>query len=192
MANYFMANTSNVDSMRHGRPQSILLEASQCKINGAFLPNATIVTLKDTMEASKGREFDHIHAVEVKALDSVVGASIIVAPEINVQQYRTIDGQIGKFLLEAEEVYTSYDLIKGDRIEYSEGYFVNIADATVGNKFNVDQNGKLVKATSNGALRVVSVKEQRLPVMLAAVQATNNNAAFTPASIKMVKLEVIK
>lgn len=191
MANYFMANTSNVDSMRHGRPQSILLEKAQCKVDGAFLPNCTIVTLGDTME-SKGREYDHLHSVKVEALESVVGASIIVAPEINVQQYRTIDGQIGKFLLEAEEVYTSYDLIKGDRIEYSEGYFVNIADATVGNKFNVDQNGKLVKATSNGALRVVSVKEQRLPVMLAAVQAANNNAAFTPASIKMVKLEVIK
>ena len=190
MANYFMANTSNVDSMRHGRPQSILLEKAQCKVDGAFLPNCTIVTLGDTLE-SRGREYDHLHPVTVGALTSVVGASVIVAPEINVQQYRTIDGQIGKFLLEADEVYTSYDLIKGDRLEYSEGYFASMTDVKVGAKFNVQADGKFVK-NDNGALRVVTVREQRMPVMLAAVQAATTNAAFTPASIKMVKLEVIK
>lgn len=189
----FQANTSNVYEMKFGRPQTVLMEAD--------MPNCTIVELGGTKEATS-RELDHCHGVTQKELTAVVGAYVIVAPEINAQQYRTIDGQIGKFVLEAGETYSAYELRKLDRIEYSEAYFKasDIAGLAVGQEFKVqakDAKGAiLTKVVSDGALKAISVTDLWLPIMLqantASAQGSNNPAKLMPASVKMVKLEVVK
>ena len=187
-----MCNTSNVHEMKFGRPQTVL--------NDAERPNGVIVTLGDTQEKTKGREYDHVHAISEGAItDAVAGKFIVVAPEINVQQYRKIDGQIGKFVLEAGETYTAYELRKLDRIEYSEGYFMNASALVVGDAVNVQAKGangeRFVKAAS-GCLRVVSIVDLWMPVMLAAndgvAQVGGQDAKLMPATVKMIKVEVVK
>ena len=183
----FQCNTSNVHEMKFGRPQTVL--------NDAERPNGVIVNLGDTQEAT-ARELDHCHAISEGAMTSVEGKFVVVAPEINVQQYRTIDGQIGKFVLEAGETYSAYMLNKLDRLEYSDAYF-DVVPA-VGAKVNVKAGkGLAPRFTADGeALRVVSVTELWLPVMLQAntakAQGAGNDAKLMPASVKMVKLEVVK
>ena len=105
----FMCNTSNVHEMKFGRPQTVLVEGKDA------LPNGVIVTLGATKEGT-ARELDHVHGITEGALTAVAGKFIVVAPEINAQQYRTIDGQIGKFALEVGETYSAYQLSVLDRI----------------------------------------------------------------------------
>ena len=184
----FMCNTSNVHEMIFGRPQTVLVEGKDA------LPNGVIVTLGATKEGT-ARELDHVHGITEGALTAVAGKFIVVAPEINAQQYRKIDGQIGKFVLEAGETYTAYELRKLDRIEYSEGYFMNAAALKVGDKVNVQAkgaNGERFVIAASGCLRVVSIVELWMPVMLAANEASGQDAKLMPATVKMIKVEVVK
>ena len=180
----FMCNTSNIHEMKFGRPQSVILAEA--------MPNGAIVTLGAVQDDTEG---DHLHSATAFAGASVIGKFIVVAPEINAQQYRTIDGQIGKFVLEAGEAYSAYMLQKHDRIEYSDAYFAALPE--VGDKVNPkakDANGA-VFAASGAALEVVSVRELWLPVVLqaniATAQGSGNAAKLMPTSCKMIKLEVI-
>ena len=187
----FMCNTSNVHEMKFGRPQTVLVE-------GEARPNGIIVTLEATKEGT-ARELDHVHGITEGALTAVDGKFIVVAPEINAQQYRTIDGQIGKFVLEAGETYSAYELRKLDRMEYSEGYFMNASTLKVGDKVNVQAKGangeRFVKA-SGGCLRIVTIVDLWMPVMLAAndgvAQVGGQPAKLMPATVKMIKVEVEK
>ena len=186
----FMCNTSNVHEMKFGRPQTVL--------NDAERPNGVIVTLGATKEET-ARELDHCRAITEGALTAVAGKFIVVAPEINVQQYRTIDGQIGKFVLEAGETYSAYMLQKLDRLEYSDAYFMNASALQVGDKVNVQAkgtNGERFVKHDAGCLRIVSIHDLWLPVMLqanvATAQGSNNPAKLMPASCKMIKIEVEK
>lgn len=188
----FMCNTSNVHEMKFGRPQTVLVEGKDA------LPNGVIVTLGATKEGT-ARELDHVHGITEGALTAVAGKFIVVAPEINAQQYRTIDGQIGKFVLEVGETYSAYQLSVLDRIEYSDAYFKDAAALKVGDKVNVQQkdaNGaRFVKADS-GCLRIVSVVDLWMPIMLAAndgvAQVGGQDAKLMPTTIKMIKVEVEK
>ena len=187
----FMCNTSNVHEMKFGRPQTVL--------NDAERPNGVIVTLGDTKEKT-ARELDHCRAITEGALTAVAGKFIVVAPEINVQQYRTIDGQIGKFVLEAGETYSAYQLSVLDRIEYSEAYFKDAATLKVGDKVDVQAKGtngeRFAKASTGGAMRIVSIVDLWMPVMLAAndgvAQVGGQDAKLMPTSVKMIKVEVEK
>ena len=187
MANsLFQCNTSNVDEMRHGRPQTVL--------NDAERPNGVIVTLGGTLEAQEGlgREYDHCHAITEGALTAVVGAYVVVAPEIMEDEYRTINGQIGKFALKADETYSAYRLQKHDRLEYSEAYFDGADELEVGDKVNVQaagDSGERFVASETGCLRVVSIANLWMPVML---KANSKEGALMPASVKMIKVEVEK
>ena len=172
-----MANTSNVKEMKNGRPQSVQAPKE--------LPNCAIVTLGDTLEKTKGAEFDHVHAVTAEAAETAVGKFVIVAPEINVEQYRMIDNDIAKFRLEKDEVYTAYELQKLDRLELSEGMFAAGA-LVVGDTVNIAADGKLTTKVSGGCLRVVSIREQRLPQMVLP------DGSMRPAAVKMIKVEVVK
>lgn len=171
-----MANTSNVKEMKNGRPQSVLAPKA--------LPNCAIVALGDTQEKTKGAEFDHVHAVTAEAATSAVGRFVIVAPEINVEQYRMIDNDIAKFMLEKDEVYTAYELQKLDRLELSEGMFATVP--AVGDTVNIAADGKLTGKIAEGCLRVVSIREQRLPQMVMP------DGSMRPAAVKMIKVEVVK
>ena len=187
----FMMNTSNVHEMKFGRPQTVL--------NDAERPNGVIVTLGATQEKT-ARELDHAHAITEGALTKVAGKFIVVAPEINVQQYRTIDGQIGKFVLEADETYTAYQLSVLDRLEYSDAYFKEASALKVGDKVDVCEKGtngeRFAKASGAiGAMRIVSIVPLWLPVMLVpnvAVdgQGSGNLAKLMPQSCQMIKVEV--
>lgn len=189
-----MANTSNIFEMKFGRPQTVLLDKE--------MPNGVIVELGDTLEGTKGREYDHCHGVVAeKEMTSVIGKFIIVAPEINVQQYRTIDGQIGKFVLEANETYSAYMLNKYDRIEYSDAYIKDATGVQVGDKLKVTApvagtGERFAKDDAKGCLRVVSIVDLWLPIMLQpntkAGQGSNKTASLMPASCKMYKVEVEK
>ena len=182
----FMCNTSNIHEMKFGRPQSVILADD--------MPNGVIVTLGAVQDNKEG---DHLHSVTLATEAKVVGKFIVVAPEINAQQYRTIDGQIGKFVLEAGEAYSAYMLQKHDRIEYSDAYFAELP--AVGKK--VSPKAKDAKGTvftaggESGALEVVSVRELWLPIVLQAnikgAQGAGNAAKLMPESCKMIKLEVI-
>lgn len=190
MAKLFMCNTSNIHEMKFGRPQTVL--------NDQERPNGVIVTLGATKEA-EARELDHCHGVVEGALDSVVGKFIIVAPEIIAQQYRKIDGQIGKFSLEADETYTAYMLSLYDRIEYSDAYFQGAETLAVGDKVNVidkSANGERFAKAEEGAMRVVSIVPLWLPNVLMANTATKQGsgelAKLMPQSCKMIKVEVEK
>ena len=175
-----MANTSNVKEMKNGRPQSVLAPKD--------LPNCAIVKLGDTLEKTKGAEFDHVHAVTAEAATEAVGRFVIVAPEINVQQYRMIDNDIAKFMLEKDEVYTAYELQLHDRLEFSEGYFASMAGLAVGETVNIAADGKLTAKidAKAGCLRVVSIRDQRLPQMVL------QDGSMRPAAVKMIKVEVVK
>ena len=190
----FMMNTSNVHEMKFGRPQTVL--------NDEVRPNGVIVTLGDTQEDESGskRELDHCHAISEGALTAVAGKFIVVAPEINVQQYRTVDGQIGKFVLEAGETYTAYQLSVLDRLEYSDAYFKEASALKVGEKVDVCAKGangeRFAKASTGGCLRIVSIVPLWLPVMLAPNvtdgQGSKNLAKLMPQSCNMIKVEVVK
>ena len=187
----FMCNTSNVHEMKFGRPQTVLVEGKDA------LPNGVIVTLGATKEGT-ARELDHVHGITEGALTEVAGKFIVVAPEINAQQYRTIDGQIGKFALEAGETYSAYQLSVLDRIEYSDAYFVTVPQ--VGNKVKVQakdaKGARFVVDNAAGCLRVVSVVDLWMPIMLAAndgvAQVGGQDAKLMPTTVKMIKVEVEK
>ena len=189
----FMCNTSNVHEMKFGRPQTVLVEGKDA------LPNGVIVTLGATKEGT-ARELDHVHGITEGALTAVAGKFIVVAPEINAQQYRTIDGQIGKFVLEVGETYSAYQLSVLDRIEYSDAYFKEASALKVGEKVDVCAKGangeRFAKASTGGCLRIVSIVDLWMPVMLAAndgvAQVGGKDANLMPATIKMIKVEVEK
>ena len=172
-----MANTSNVKEMKNGRPESVLLKA---KDSEKVLPNCAIVSVGDIVT----EQGDHIREAKALAATNAVGKFVVVAPEINVQQYRMIDNDIAKFALEAGEVYTAYELQLRDRLEFSQDYFATVP--SVGQTVNIADNGKLAAAEDSGCLKVISVREQRLPMVVKA------DGTMTPASIKMVKVEVVK
>ena len=172
-----MANTSNVKEMKNGRPESVLLKDKTGAVVGA-LPNCAIVSVGDVVEG------DHIREAKALAATNAVGKFVVVAPEINVQQYRMIDNDIAKFALEADEVYTAYELQLHDRLEFSAEYFATVP--SVGQTVNIADNGKLTAATEQGCLKVISVREQRLPQMVLP------NGQMRPAAVKMVKVEVVK
>lgn len=170
-----MANTSNVKEMKNGRPQSVKAPKA--------LPNCAIVTLGATLEATDA-SLDHVHAATAEAATTAVGKFVIVAPEINVEQYRMIDNDIAKFMLEKDEVYTAYELQKLDRLELSEAYFATLP--AVGEAVNIAADGKLTAKAEDGCLKVISIREQRLPMVVLP------DGTMRPAAIKMVKVEVVK
>ena len=172
-----MANTSNVKEMKNGRPESVLLKDKTGAVAGA-LPNCAIVSVGDVVEG------DHIREAKALAATNAVGKFVVVAPEINVQQYRMIDNDIAKFALEAGEVYTAYELQLRDRLEFSADYFATLP--AVGQTVNIADNGKLTASTDSGCLKVISVREQRMPMVVLP------NGSMRPAAIKMVKVEVVK
>lgn len=172
-----MANTSNVKEMKNGRPESVLLKTAAGAVAGA-LPNCAIVSVGDVVEG------DHVREAKAQAATNAVGKFVVVAPEINVQQYRMIDNDIAKFALEAGEVYTAYELQVRDRLEFSQDYFASLP--TVGLTVNIEADGKLTGNISDGCLKVISVREQRMP------QVVLPDGTMRPAAIKMVKVEVVK
>lgn len=173
-----MANTSNVKEMKNGRPESVLLKDKTGATKGT-LPNCAIVSVGDVVEG------DHVREAKALAATNAVGKFVVVAPEINVEQYRMIDNDIAKFALEAGEVYTAYELQLRDRLEFSAEYFATVP--TVGQTVNIADNGKLTAAEdSNGCLKVISVREQRMPMVVL------SDGSMRPAAIKMVKVEVVK
>lgn len=172
-----MANTSNVKEMKNGRPESVLLKDKTGATEGT-LPNCAIVSVGDVVEG------DHIREAKALAATNAVGKFVVVAPEINVQQYRMIDNDIAKFALEAGEVYTAYELQLRDRLEFSADYFATVP--SVGQTVNIADNGKLTASIDSGCLKVISVREQRMPMVV------KPNGTMMPASIKMVKVEVVK
>ena len=167
---YLMANTSNVYEMKFGRPQSIIAPKA--------LPNCAIVTLGDLNTGD-----DHVRTVNPEAKDNAVGQFVIVAPEINVEQYRMVDNSIAKFSLEKDEIYSAYELKLLDRLEFSADYFTSVP--SVGHKVKIAADGKLTGTEADGCLKVISVREQRLPMVMI-------NGELSPASVKMVKVEVVK
>ena len=172
-----MANTSNVKEMKNGRPESVLLKDKTGKTEGT-LPNCAIVSVGDVVEG------DHIREAKALAATNAVGKFVVVAPEINVEQYRMIDNDIAKFALEAGEVYTAYELQVRDRLEFSAEYFESVP--SVGQTVNIADNGKLAAAEDSGCLKVISVREQRMPMVVLP------DGSMRPAAIKMVKVEVVK
>ena len=174
-----MANTSNVKEMKNGRPESVLLKDKTGKTEGT-LPNCAIVSVGDVVT----EQGDHVREAKALAATNAVGKFVVVAPEINVQQYRMIDNDIAKFALEAGEVYTAYELQLRDRLEFSAEYFATVP--SVGQTVNIADNGKLTASVDSGCLKVISVREQRLPMVVAP------NGQMLTQSIKMVKVEVVK
>ena len=174
-----MANTSNVKEMKNGRPESVLLKA---KDSATVLPNCAIVSVGDIVT----EQGDHIREAKALAATNAVGKFVVVAPEINVEQYRMINNDIAKFALEAGEVYTAYELQVRDRLEFSEAYFATLP--AVGQTVNIADDGKLTKAaeSNGGCLKVISVREQRMPMVVLP------DGSMRPAAIKMVKVEVVK
>lgn len=174
-----MANTSNVKEMKNGRPESVLLKDKTGATEGT-LPNCAIVSVGDIVT----EQGDHIREAKALAATNAVGKFVVVAPEINVEQYRMIDNDIAKFALEAGEVYTAYELQVRDRLEFSEKYFETVP--SVGQTVNIADNGKLTAAADSGCLKVISVREQRMPMVVLP------NGTMMTSSIKMVKVEVVK
>ena len=185
----FMCNTSKIKSMKLENPKTIMF-------TGDVKPNGTIVTLKETQEKTKGREYDHVHAVEfLTSVNEVAGKYIIVAPEINVEQYRLIDNQISKFVLEADETYAAYRLQVGDRIEYTDGYFASVAGLVVGDFVNVNASGKLEKdadgTDTTSAFRVVSILPAQYPIVMKPGKKSQP-IGLMPEAGKKIKLEVVR
>ena len=172
-----MANTSNVKEMKNGRPESVLLKDKTGATEGT-LPNCAIVSVGDVVEG------DHIREAKALAATNAVGKFVVVAPEINVEQYRMINNDIAKFALEAGEVYTAYELQLRDRLEFSQDYFATVP--SVGQTVNIADNGKLTASVDSGCLKVISVREQRMPMVVLP------NGTMMTSSIKMVKVEVVK
>ena len=187
----FMCNTSKIKSMKLENPKTVMFE-------GEDKPNGTIVTLKATQEKTKGREYDHVHAVEfLTSVNEVAGKYIIVAPEINVEQYRLIDNQISKFVLEADETYAAYRLQVGDRIENTDGYFAEgVADTLVVGEFvEIDGDGKLAKdadgSATTSAFRVVSILPAQYPIVMKPGKKSQP-IGLMPEAGKKIKLEVVR
>ena len=197
----FMCNTSNIDSMRHGRPQTVML--AEVNIPTALqgeLPNGVIVKLGDTKETTQLPEFDHVHSTAAVGsnVDGAIGKFIIVSPEIKVEQYRRIDNSIANHMLVANETYTAYELQLRDRIEYSQAYFDTTTQATLADKalaqglignntlFDMNENGELVAGGTS--LRIVSVRYQRKPLMM----AHGADGLGLGGEVAMVKVEVVK
>mgnify|MGYP000959610761 FL=1 len=198
--------TSNIQEMKNGRPQTVMF----LNAGGAAktYPNGTIVDLKDTMEAKQigvgpdiyGRAYDHVHEVEqTKTATEVINKFIVVAPEINVEQYRLIDGQLSKFALQENETYSAYRLQKYDRIEYTfsaNRFAGDVADFTPGKFLEIDAQGKLaVKlagTAADSAFRVVSVVDTHLPFALAVNEQKDQSGKLLPTAGKKIKLEVVR
>lgn len=174
-----MANTSNVKEMKNGRPESVLLKDKTGATKGT-LPNCAIVSVGDIVT----EQGDHVREAKALAATNAVGKFVVVAPEINVEQYRMINNDIAKFALEAGEVYTAYELQLRDRLEFSAEYFKTVP--SVGQLVNIADDGKLTAAIDDGCLKVISVREQRLPMVVL------SDGSMRPAAIKMVKVEVVK
>ena len=179
----FVANTSNVKEMKNGRPLSVQAPKE--------LPNCTIVTLGT---AGTG-EMDHVYSVTVEKSDestpTAVGKFVIVAPEILVEEARRTDGHQGKFRLEANEVYTAYELSLHDRLEFCENYLKTPGTLpAVGDLMNIDADGKLVKVTSSnpGCLKVVSVRK----MATGAIIKPTMDGLYDGAQLSMIKVEVVK
>ena len=179
----FVANTSNVKEMKNGRPLSVQAKKE--------LPNCAIVTLG---EAGKG-EMDHVYSVTVEKSNdttpTAVGKFVIVAPEILVEEARRTDGHKGKFRLEANEVYTAYELSLHDRLEFCENYLKTpVTLPAVGDLMNIDADGKLVKVTSSnpGCLKVVSVRK----MATGAIIKPTMDGLYDGAQLSMIKVEVVK
>ena len=211
----YMCNTANIKEMKNGRPQTVMFERQLGAV--ATYPNGTIVELGDTLEgktiatnapATYGRDYDHVHKVTAvqgtggPGVDvPVAGKWIVVAPEINVEQYRRINDQISDFVLEENVTYTAYQLQKLDRIEYSDSYFTgNLSQINVGDYVKFD-NGtqKLIKGTDNtdSPFRVVAKTPMFYPVILGknapitAPGQPGQQATFLPTAGIKFKLEVI-
>ena len=201
----FICNTSNIDSMRHGRPQTVMFETGQAGVDK--LHNGAIVSLVGTQETSAkskpGNILDHVNGIALIAdpAVSLVGKFIIVEPEINVEQYRRIDNSLAAFgdkPLQADATHTAYELAKYDRIEYSQAYFKECQEAAdenameiftrkliPGNTCNIGTDGQLeIIEGTTGTLRIVSVRPQRVPLMF------NEEHERMPESYLMIKLEV--
>ena len=190
---YFMCNTSNIKEMKYGRPQTVMFEGVNSQANGI------IVDLGDTMEGTpqNDRSLDHVHKIEVANLEAtaVIGKWIVIAPEINVEQYRRIDNQVDNFDLEPNTTYSAYQLQKHDRIEYTDGYFDNPNAIQVGDFVNISANGTFEKQAlplGNDAFRVVSVVNTHLPFTLATNALPNQDATLLPTVGKKIKLEVVR
>ena len=190
-------NTSNIKEMKYGRPQTVMFTGAATK------PNGSIVVLKDTIEGAPNndRSLDHVHDVQFPqgTVSSVVGHYIIVAPEINVEQYRLIDGKLSKFALEPNVTYSAYELNKLDRIEYAystDRFEGGVATFTVGAYVNINAQGKFVVNgggnATNSAFRVVTVLDTHLPFTLAVNAGQNQPGALLPTVGKKIKLEVVR
>ena len=195
----FICNTSNIDSMRHGRPQTVMFTETQIgDLTEKRLPNGAIVALGGTQETQATPELDHVHSATIGCADGQgVGKFIIVSPEIRVEQYRRIDNSIANHMLIGGETYTAYELQLRDRIEYSLDYFADTdvreqletaPEGLLGQPFNMNDQGKLVKG--GAALRIVSVRVQSKPLMYAE-HVQGAEAKLMHAPVIMVKLEVI-
>lgn len=182
-------NTSNIREMKYGRPQTVMFAPGNEQLNG------TIITLGDTQEATS-RDLDHVHEAQPIALDTteVIGKFIVVAPEINEEQYRLINGQISKFKLKPSVTYSAYELNKYDRIEYTystDRFQGGVSTFTVGATVKINGQGKFEQA-GDGAFRVVSVVDTHLPFVMAPNAAPNQPIGLLPAAGKKIKLEVVK
>ena len=190
----FICNTSNIDSMRHGRPQTVLIEqGAQIYKNGAIVP-LTMGTKEMT-----DPQLDHAYALPTAhtEITEVIGKFIIVDPEINVEQYRRIHNSLAAFGEKSLEVgtHTAYELQLRDRIEYSQGYFAvandeaQLATIIVGDVLKINNQGLLEKVgaagTAGGCFKVVAKNEQRMPLMMDGLQGA------LPKPYLMFKLEVI-
>lgn len=194
----FICNTSNIDSMRHGRPETVMFEANQI-VADKPVHNGVIVALGGTKQTSERLEMDHVREVATVGTDSAAaGKFIIVSPEINVEQYRRIDNSIANHILLAEETYTAYELQLRDRIEFSEAHLkqddpelysqddAHTFKLIPGDTLEVNADGKLIDAGTAGSLRVVSVRPQRQPLMMAL------GGQKMPEAYQMIKVEVVK
>lgn len=186
-------NTSNIKEMKYGRPQTVMFTA------GGNKPNGTIITLGQTQEATS-RDLDHVHEAQSIAVETtaVIGKFIVVAPEINEEQYRLIDGQISKFELKQNETYSAYELNKYDRIEYtfSDARFEGDISTFAAGKFvKINNQGKFEEhaggSATTSAFKVVSVVDTHLPFTLAVNTGQNQPGALLPAVGKKIKLEVL-
>ena len=187
-------NTSNIKEMKYGRPQTVMFADQPTK------PNGIIVALGDTMEGTpqNDRSLDHVHKIEVTDLtaNQVIEKWIVIAPEINVEQYRRIDGRLDNFELEANTTYSAYQLQKYDRIEYTEEYFEDASLVNVGDFINIAASGEFTKTGANNAqdsaFRVVSIVDTHLPFTLAVNNAQDEPGKLLPTVGKKIKLEVVR
>lgn len=188
---YFMCNTSNIKEMKYGRPQTVMFTGVDSQANGI------IVDLGETMEGTNGRDYDHVHKIDVAdfTATAVIGKWIVIAPEINVEQYRRIDNRADNFDLEPNTTYSAYQLQKHDRIEYTDGYFDDPNAIQVGDFVNITAGGTFEKQGNpqgNDAFRVVSIVDTHVPFVLATNALPNQGATLLPPTGKKIKLEVVR